>query len=123
MTVFNEPAEKPANGDQVAIDGGHGLPLVPPQIISEVGDVSGRDPTDGEPLAVAGGEPLGKLLDVVGESTPRMTRQVMGSKELAKQGFLVSPDRNALENIITTILHALTPIIGQQVDALTAQLG
>ena len=56
---------------------------------------------------LAGGEPLGELLDVLGERASRMVRQIVGGKELAKQGCLVSPDRNAIENIITTILHAL----------------
>ena len=52
MTMFGEPSEEPANGDQIAVDGRHGLTSVPPQMISEVGDIPGRDPTDAEPFAV-----------------------------------------------------------------------
>ena len=42
MTMFDEPPEETTNGDEVAIHRSHGLTLVPPQIISEVGDVPGR---------------------------------------------------------------------------------
>ena len=74
------------------------------------------DPADGEPFAVAGGEPLGKLLDVVGERSSGMIRQIMGGEELPKQGRLVSPDRNTVKNIITTILHRFNSLkIGQTI--------
>ena len=38
-----------------------------------------------------------------------LLRQIMGGKELAKQGCLVRFDGNAVENIITTILHVISP--------------
>jgi len=107
ISVLDQPPEETANGDQIAVDRRHRLTTVSPQMVSEVSDVSGRDPTDAEPFAVAGGEPIGKLLDVLGERAPRMIRQIVGREEITKQGCFVSPGRNGVENIITTILHAL----------------
>ena len=87
MTMFDQPAEEPAKGDEIAIDGSHGLILVPPQIISEVGNVPRRDPTDGEPFAVAGGEPSGKLPYVVGECASRISAKSWAARN--------SPNRDA----------------------------
>ena len=93
MTMFDQPAEEPANGDQVAVDRRHGLTAVPSKMVSEVGDVPGRDPTDREPFTVGRGEPLGELLDVLGERSSGMIRQIVGGEEVPKQGRFVRRQR------------------------------
>jgi hypothetical protein len=107
MAMLGQPAKESADGDQVAIDRGNGLPFIAAKVISEVGDVPRGDSADREPLAVCPGEPSGKLLDVVGERPSGMACQVVGSKEGSEQGRFVRPDGDTVENIITTILHAL----------------
>jgi hypothetical protein len=107
MTVFRKPPKETTNHNQIPVHRRHGLTSVPPQMVAEVGDVAGRGPANREGFAIGGVKPPGELLDVVRECTPRMLGQVVRGEELAEQGRLAFPDRNALENITTTILHLL----------------
>jgi hypothetical protein len=123
VALLDQPAEEPANGNEVAVDGRHGLTLIPPQVIAEVGDIPCRDSTDDEPLAIRGDEPSSELLDVLGERSPGVVRQIVSGKELTKQGCFLYPDRNAAENVIATIFHVLSPKSEQQVGMVRCQLG
>jgi hypothetical protein len=111
MMMFSQPSKEPTKGDKVAVDRRHGLTAISSQMISKISDISGGDPTNYERFAIRHIEPLGELFDILGECAPRMVRQIMGGKELAKEGRFASPDRNTVENIITAILHALIPQI------------
>ena len=44
--LLGQPAEELPQGDETAIDRRHGLALLPTQVITEVGDVPGRDSLD-----------------------------------------------------------------------------
>jgi hypothetical protein len=123
MALPDQPADEPANGDEVAVDGRHGLTSIPSLMIAEVSDVTGGDPTDDEPLTIRGDEPSGELPDVLSERSPGVVRQIVAGKELTKQGRFLYPDRNAAENIIATVFHVLSPKSGQQVDMVRCQLG
>ncbi len=80
-------------------------------MVSEVRDVSGRDPTYAESFPVDGSEPLGELLDVLNECTAEWSSQIVGSKEVAKQGCLVSPtgmpSKTLSPEFFTLYLHQL----------------
>jgi hypothetical protein len=116
MAMFGQPSEEPANGDQIAVDGRHGLSTIPPKMISEIADVSGGDPRDGERFAIGSGEPFGKLPHVENEATPRARSEIVRVQILLKQVSLNLADRDALENIYRRIIHRLTLQIGHHCD-------
>ena len=70
MTLPEKPIEEPANGDQTAVHGGDRLPTIPPQMITEVGDIPGGDPAGGEGFLVRRREPSGEFAKVVAEGPP-----------------------------------------------------
>lgn len=96
---------------------GDGLTLCPAQVVTEVGHVTGRDPAHDEPLAVGRDEPLGELLDVVGERPAGVRGEVVVGEEADDEGRLGLADRDAVENIIAPVPTAFWTQIRQHVDA------
>ena len=81
-------------------------------MVSEVRDVSGRDPTYAESFPVDGSEPLGELLDVLNECTRRIVpAKSWAARKMAKQGCLVSPtgmpSKTLSPQFFTLYLHQL----------------
>ena len=111
MAMFDQPAKESTDGDQVAVDRRHGLATVLPQVVPEIGDVPGRDPTDREPFAIAGGEPLANFLMSLVNARREWCAKSWAARKSPNRDAFVLPNRNAVENIITTILHALSPTI------------
>ena len=119
MAVIDKPPEEPPQRHQRPVDGGDSLPLFPPQAIFEIGNVPGRHPLDGERLGIGLGKPRCKFSQILHHSTARIGCEVLVAKIALDQDGLVRPDRDGVKNIITRILHGLSPRIGHKLDTET----
>ena len=116
MTMPHKPVEPTADRDQAAVDARDRLALIPVQMIAEVDHVANGDAADGERLAVGVAEPAGEFSQVIADRSLGVRREVVTCEVARRQIWLFRSHVDPGENIITPILHGLTPQIGQRLD-------
>src|SRR5262249_43658129 len=117
----DEPPEEAAQSHEATVDRRHSLLLLSAKMISKVGNVPGRHPAHVERFLVGRREPPSKLSHVLGDGLAGVRSKVMGGGELVEERSFVRPDRDADENIIARILHALTRKTIAVIDVVTGE--
>ena len=106
MAAFRKPPKETTDRGQIPIYRRHGLTTIPTKMVSEVGNVSRGRPCNAEPFTIGDGEPSGEFLDVLRNAAGNGLLS-HGRRGTRRTKMLRGFNGNAVENIITTILHAL----------------
>lgn len=89
------------------------------EAVLKVRHVSRRHPGNAEGFRIGLREPRGEFPQILDHGAAGVGREVLFGKVALDQGGFPRPDRDGEKNIITRILHGLSPRIGHKLDTET----
>jgi hypothetical protein len=111
VSLGDQPTEEAPQSDEGSIDSGYPPMLVSVAVIAKIRHVPDCHSIHSKRFTIRLVEPSSEFADVIDDCLARVLGVIVSGQELVDEGRPILSDRNATENIIAWVLHALSPSI------------